>query len=70
MNLSLTTLTLALRILTAVEALALSAVAICMIDRQWLYAILASAFLVAIYVVVDRNVERRMDEISLEIAAE
>jgi hypothetical protein len=69
-NSSLTTLTVALRILTAMEAVALSAAAICMFDRQWVYASVASATLVAVYVVFDRRIERRMSEISLEIAAD
>ena len=70
MNTSLSTLTLALRVLTAVEAVALSVAAICMFDRQWAYAAFASAALVAVYVVVDRSIERRMAEIRLEAAAD
>jgi hypothetical protein len=70
MNASLSTLTLALRILTAVEAVALSVAAICMFDREWAYAAFASAALVAIYVVIDRRIERRIAEISLEAAAD
>jgi hypothetical protein len=70
MNASLNTLTMALRILTAVEAVALSVAAICMFDRQWAYATLASAALVAIYCVLDRSIERRITEIRLEAAAD
>jgi hypothetical protein len=69
-NVSLTTLTLVLRILTAVEALALSAVAICTIDRQWGYATFAAAVLVTIYLVADRSLERRASEIRVQIAAD
>jgi hypothetical protein len=69
MGWSLGTLTLVLRVLTAVEALALSVAAICMIDRQWRYAAIAGAFLVTVYLVVDRRIERRVAEISLELAA-
>ena len=67
---SLATLTSAQRVLTAIEALALSVAVICMLDSQWVYATLASAFLVAVYVVVDRGIERRVAELSLESAAD
>jgi hypothetical protein len=70
MTSSLSRLTLVQRLLTALEALALSVAAICMLDRQWNYAAIATASLVAVYVMFDRRIERRMAEISLELAAD
>ena len=69
MTRSLGRLTLVQRILTAVEALALAAGAICVLDRQWMYAAITFTFLVAVYVLLDRRIERRVAEVSLEVAA-
>ena len=69
MGWSLGTLTLVLRVLTALEALALSVAAICMIDRQWRLAAIATASLVAVYVLVDRRIERRVAEAEISLGS-